>query len=116
MSYSPWYDRNDYANFRLSIRSDVRALRRIIARNEDVSEALETGRDGGVTPAGIIHLASRDVMADMVERREAHNDAVLNEHRRQVHEGRQDPELLRYTSSTFSKRARMVALTIAQDM
>mmetsp|Transcript_6827 Transcript_6827/g.14026 ORF Transcript_6827/g.14026 Transcript_6827/m.14026 type:complete len:167 (+) Transcript_6827:155-655(+) len=113
MSYSPWYDRTDYTNFRLSIRSDVLSLRRVIARNEDFSEILKTGC---VTPVGIIHLAVREVMADMVACREAHNNAVLNEHRRQVQEGKQDPELLRNISSKFSKKAKMTALAIAQNI
>lgn len=114
MTYSSWYEIKDYSHFRRSIRSDTRAFRRVLARNEDLSRALETSHD--ITAVGIIHLASREVMARVTERRETHQNAVLREHRRQVQEGNVDLDLLGYISSMHSKKSKAIAAAIAQNL
>mmetsp|Transcript_3194 Transcript_3194/g.6408 ORF Transcript_3194/g.6408 Transcript_3194/m.6408 type:complete len:172 (+) Transcript_3194:137-652(+) len=112
--YSSWYDRNDYSNFRRSTRTDVKALRHVLARNDDLPETLETSH--GITAVGIVHLASSEIASRVVEHRNAHRNAVLNEYRRQVRDCKMDPELLRYISSKFSKRSKVTAVGITRNI
>ncbi|KAL7460320.1 hypothetical protein ACHAXS_000781 [Conticribra weissflogii] len=114
LSQTSWYDRGNYSDFRRSIKSDTRTLRRFLARNGNLSEELETNHH--VTAVGIIHLASSKALACAMEHREAYKNAVLSEHLRQVQEGNMDPELLGCISSKISKSSKETAVALAQSM
>ena len=106
---STWYKKSDYKQFRRGVKEEVLSLR----QEKQQQQQYEDNSADDMCHTGIEHLVCQRTLLKIMQLRELHKNAVLDEHERQVNDGTDNLHALHAISKAHSKWARSRAYDCA---